>query len=148
MCSMQAPNVSIQDPGTNTSWEQELPKVVRDLGFLGIVQDCHVSFLFSPFHTPVPFPYFVLFFEFPKCHLSADSSARCWAEGKQVKMWIVHGIWIQEALVLIQASSVLWYLASPLLCFPLKHGDVVIHPLPDSQGCCEAPLVNYSKASE
>lgn len=63
--------MSIQDPGTNTSWEQELPKVVRDLGFLGIVQDCHVSFLFSPFHTPVPFPYFVLFFEFPKCHLSA-----------------------------------------------------------------------------
>lgn len=63
-------------------------------------------------------------------------------------MWFAYGILRQNLLVLIQASSVLQHLASPSLLLQVKNRGVVILSLPDSQGCCEAQLVNYSKASE
>lgn len=145
MCVMHALNMSAQDSGTDTSQEQELPKEVVKLQrarCLGIVRDCHVSSSFS------------LFFFFPWLSKMSswciwiDDSTRWWTGGRQFQEWFVYGILRQEPLVLIRASSVLQYLASPLPQFQVKNRGVIILSLPDSQGCCEAQLVNYSKASE
>lgn len=94
---------------------------------------------------------FFFFLDSPKCRLGAfelTAAPDGELEARRFEVWFVYGILRQELLVLIQASSVLQYLSSPSPLFQVKNRGVVILSLPDSQGCCEAQLVNYSKASE